>query len=120
MREGVMIGRYDAEGPEGEFQRGSRGRVLRNRCGITSVRQLEREESNALLATTQQEIDETRVDQCFTASDIRRMHQRWLGHIFEWAGEYRTVNISKGMFTFASAARVPALMQEFERGPLRD
>ena len=49
-----MAGRYDAGGPESEFQPGSRGRVLRNRRGITSVRELERDESEALLAATQQ------------------------------------------------------------------
>jgi hypothetical protein len=34
-----MPGRYDTAGPEAEFQPGSRGRVLRNRLGITSVRE---------------------------------------------------------------------------------
>jgi cell filamentation protein len=113
-----MVGRYDAVGREAEFQPGSRGRVLRNRLGIKSVRELEREESERLLATTQRTIDETRVDQRFTAGDVRQMHQRWLGEIYEWAGEYRGVNIAKGAFTFAAAAQVPRLMQEFERGPL--
>ena len=50
---------------------------------------LERRESVSLLIATQQIIDETRVDQCFTAGEIRRMHQLWLGEIYEWAGEYR-------------------------------
>jgi cell filamentation protein len=81
-------GRYDAVGPEAEFQPGSRGRVLRNRLAITSVRELERSESAALLIATQQIIDETRVDQRFTAGEIRRMHQLWLAEIYEWAGEY--------------------------------
>lgn len=114
-----MAGRYEAAGPEAEFQPGSRGRVLRNRLGITSVRELERIESEALLATTQQIIDETTVDQPFTADDLRRMHRRWLGKIYEWAGEYRGVNIAKGEFMFAAAAQVPRLMQAFERGLLR-
>lgn len=114
-----MTGRYDAAGPESEFQPGSRGRVLRNRRGITSVRLLERDESEALLAATQQAIDDAGVDQRFTAGDIRVMHHRWLGELYEWAGEYRIVNISKGAFTFAAAVRIPALMKEFERGPLR-
>jgi len=35
-----------------------------------------------------------------------------------WAGEYRSVNITKGEFMFAAAAQVPRLMQQFERGPL--
>ena len=115
-----MPGRYDPAGPEAEFQPGSRGRVLLNRLGITSVRELERQESEKLLAVTQETIDETRVDQRFTAADLRRIHRRWLGEIFGWAGEYRSVNIAKGSFLFAAAARVPSLMREFERGSLRE
>ena len=115
-----MAGRYDAAGPEAEFQPGSRGRVLRNRLGITSVRELERRESAALLIATQQSIDETRMDQQFTAGEIRRMHQRWLGEIYDWAGEYRGVNIAKGAFMFAAATQIPRLMQDFERGLLRE
>ena len=115
-----MAGRYDAIGPEAEFQPGSRGRALRNRLGITSVRELERRESAALLIATQQIIDETRVDQRFTAGDICRMHQLWLGEIYEWAGEYRGLNIAKGAFMFAAAIQIPRLMQDLERGPLRE
>ncbi len=113
-----MAGRYDAIGPESEFQPGSGGRVLRNRLGITSVRELERRESAALLIATQQIIDETRVNQRFTAGDICRMHQLWLGQIYEWAGEYRGVNIAKGAFMFAAAIQIPRLMRDLESGPL--
>ena len=65
-------------------------------------------------------IDETRVDQRFTAGEIRRMHQLWLREIYEWAGEYRGVNIAKGAFMFAAAIQIPRLMQDLERGPLRE
>jgi hypothetical protein len=57
---------YKAEGPEAKFEAGSRSRVLRNRLGIKSVREIERKESEALLSATEQMIDETRIDQCFT------------------------------------------------------
>ena len=114
-----MTGRYAVAGPEAEFEPGSRGRVLRNRLGITSVRTLQRKESEALLATTQRLVDEVTVDHRFTAADVCRMHKLWLGEIYEWAGEYRSVNIAKGDFMFAAAAQVPRLMQQFERGPLR-
>lgn len=112
-------GRYTAEGVEAQYQPGSRGRVLRNRVGIRSVRQMAQRESEALLAATRQLIDETRVDQRFTANDIRRMHRMWLGDIYAWAGEYRSVNVSKGGFPFAAAGLVPNLMQALERGALR-
>jgi cell filamentation protein len=77
-------------------------------------------ESETLLAATQQIIDVTGTNQRFTADDIRSMHRRWLGEVYEWAGDYRQVNIAKGGFMFAAASRVPRLMQDFERGPLRD
>lgn len=48
-----MAGRYAAEGPEAEFEAGSRGRVLRNQLGIKSVREIERRETEALLLTTE-------------------------------------------------------------------
>ena len=114
-----MGGRYEARGPEAEFEPGSRRRVLRNRLGIKSVREIERRESDALLAVTERMIDETRVDQRFTAGDIRRMHRLWLGEIYVWAGEDRQVNMTKGDFMFAAANQIPRLMEEFGRGPLR-
>ena len=115
-----MTGRYEASGPEAEFQPGSRGRVPRNRLGITSVRLMQHAESETLLAATQQIIDVTGTNQRFTADDIRSMHRRWLGEVYEWAGAYRHVNIANGGFMFAAASRVPRLMQDLERGPLRD
>ncbi len=111
--------RYAAEGVEAEFEPGSRGRVLRNRLGIHSVRGMASEESERLLAATERLIDETEVDQRFTSDDLCRMHRLWLGEVYTWAGEYRQVNIGKGGFMFAAAPLVPGLMAELERGPLR-
>ena len=48
------------------------------------------------------------------------MHRIWLGEVYEWAGQYRQVNISKGNFPFAMALQVPTLMEQLEQGPLRD
>lgn len=47
------------------------------------------------------------MDERFTAGEIRRMHRLWLGEIYEWAGEYRGVNIAKGAFLFAAAIQIP-------------
>ena len=46
------------------------------------------------------------------------MHHLWLGQIYPWAGEYRTVNLIKSGFAFAAAREVPRLMSEFERRQL--
>lgn len=41
-------------------------------------------------------------------------HRRWLGNIYEWAGQERAVNISKGGFMFALSAQLPKLLNEFD------
>lgn len=59
------------------------------------------------------------MDHRFSAADIRALHRLWLGSIYSWAGNYRSVNVGKGGFQFASAPRISTLMKEFEQGPLR-
>jgi cell filamentation protein len=81
---------------------------------------MERRESGALLRATERLIDVTRTDQRLDANDVRAMHRIWLGDIYEWAGEYRHVNIAKGGFMFAAANRVPRLMRDFSSGPLTE
>ena len=115
-----MTNRYQARGIEAEFEPGSRGRVLRNLLGVKSTREMARRESEALLVTTRQLIDDTRSDQRFTSEDVRRIHRLWLGEIYAWAGQYRHVNIAKADFMFAAASEVSRLMREFERGPLHE
>jgi cell filamentation protein len=55
----------------------------------------------------------------FSAKDVCELHRLWLGPIYLWAGQYRTINIGKGGFQFAHAPLIPRLMDELERGPLR-
>jgi len=45
---------------------------------------------------------------------LKRWHRRWLGNVYEWAGQYRSVNMSKDGFPFAPAAQLPRLMQLFD------
>jgi cell filamentation protein len=92
--------------------------VLRNHLGITRVRDMHEAESQALELAQEASLDRFRVDHRFTAEDICSLHRLWLGPIYPWAGEYRSVNIGKGGFQFAHAPLIPGLMREFERGAL--
>lgn len=113
-------GRYDVSGlAEAQFEPGSRGRVLRNLLGITRKSEMDRVEAELLKQAVDVLIRECNPRHQFTAADICRMHRVWLGSVYEWAGTYRKVNLSKGTFPFAAAAQISALMHEFERGPLR-
>jgi cell filamentation protein len=111
--------RYSAAGSESEFQPGSRGRVLRNLLGITRVREMEEAEADALTVTQRTALKIYGPDHRFRAADIRRLHRMWLGSIYPWAGNYRTVNMGKGGFQFAHAPLIPRLMAALGRGVLR-
>lgn len=112
-------GRYDVSGlPESQFEPGSNELVLENRLGIKSPGEMDDAEARALERAMVGLIGKYDERHRFTASDICAIHKDWLGGIYEWAGEYRQVNVSKGDFPFAAAGRVPALMENFDRGVL--
>lgn len=110
--------RYAAAGMESEFQPGSRGRVLRNLLGITRVREMEAAETQILGVTQKVALKMFSPSHRFTPADVRRLHRMWLGSIYPWAGNYRTVNVGKGGFQFAHAPLIPRLMVDFGRGVL--
>ena len=118
-------GRYDISGlVEAEFEPGSRGKVLRNLLGINRKREMDEVEAIALVRATEEAIRTRSIptydkDYRFIATDVCRIHKLWLGKIYEWAGCYRQVNVSKDGFPFAAASQVPRLMASFEDGPLR-
>ena len=55
----------------------------------------------------------------FTETDIRNLHKLWLGRIYPWAGQYRTVDISRDGHRFAVPRLVPGLMAEFSGDVLK-
>jgi cell filamentation protein len=54
-----------------------------------------------------------------TLVQLRTWHRRWLGNVYAWAGQIRTVNMSKEGFPFAPAAQLPRLLNEFDETCLR-
>lgn len=112
----VRKGRYTTSGlAEDQYMPGSDGMVLKNLRGICSKEEIDRLETELLFDTTDQLLDEFDQHHRFTAGDIQELHRRWLGTVYEWAGKYRQVMISKGNFLFAAPAHIPALMAEFEQ-----
>jgi len=112
--------RYDVSDlREGQFEPGSNGQVLRNKLGITSVDEMNAAEASALATATEEFVHRFDAQHRFTVDDIQNMHRRWLGGIYDWAGDFRQVNLGKGGFQFASAHLIPKLMADFEYGALR-
>ncbi len=104
---------------EDQFEPGSRGRVLKNKLGITSARAMAKREKEAQLRGYEKLVDLYHRDHRVTAGDICKIHKLWLGDIYEWAGRYRQVKMDKDGFPFAYPEQIPKLMTEFEKGPLR-
>ncbi len=105
---------------EATFEPGSRGRVLKNRLGIKSKREMDRLEKNEQIRALEELVGMFGKGHRFTAADVCNIHKVWVGKIYEWAGKYRQVNLSKEDFNFAAAGQIPKLMSEFEKGPLRE
>jgi cell filamentation protein len=58
-------------------------------------------ESKALFDAIEWSLDHFPTDQPFGVETVRDMHRRWLGDIYDFAGDLRTVNLSKGGLMFA-------------------
>lgn len=112
-------GRYDVSGlVEAQYEAGSNNMVLRNLLGIIDPDEMDRVEARALAKATDILIREYDQEHQFTSADICHFHKTWLGKVYEWAGRYRKINITKDDFTFAMAAQIHKLMEQFEQSQL--
>ncbi|ESS67474.1 hypothetical protein MGMO_164c00090 [Methyloglobulus morosus KoM1] len=99
---------------EGQFQPGSNGTVLLNKLGIIDPDEMDEIELDLLVQLTDSVLDDVTDEQTITAADLSAWHHRWLGHVYAWAGQYRSVNMGKTDFHFAAAHLIPKLMQTLE------
>lgn len=103
---------------EDQYEPGSNGKVLKNKLGITSPKEMDDAEAIALKNATDKLVKTFDEKHKFTAADICNFHKIWLSEIYEWAGNYRQVNVSKGDFLFAATIHIPSLMTQFEKDVL--
>lgn len=92
-----------------------RHQILINRLGITNQEELERVES-ALVGVRIFELSLKPISGHFDLAHLQRIHQHLFGEIYEWAGELRTVDITKGQTRFAHYVQIaeyaPQITQE--------
>lgn len=109
-----MNNRYDAEGAQSTYEPGSDEQVLANKLGITDPEDMDDAELVLLEKLYQSVLLENLPDRQLTVQDLKDWHRRWLGNIYSWAGDVRSVNMGKGGFFFAAAPQIPRLLGEFE------
>lgn len=112
-------GRYDVSGlVEAQYEAGSNDMVLRNLLGIIDPDEMDRVEARALAKASDILIRKYDQEHQFTAADTCYLHKTWLGKVYEWAGRYRKINITREGFPFATATQIHKLMEQFEQSQL--
>lgn len=110
-----MSKRYAVDGPEGEFEPGSIQRVLRNLVGITSPDDMDELELELLSQLYDRLLLDELPEHTITVAMLKSWHRRWLGNVYAWAGQERSVTMSKDGFPFAAVPQIPRLLSELEK-----
>ena len=89
--------------------------ILRNKLGIKSKKKLSEAET-LLLADTYTHFFELlkKGKVKFDLSLLFSIHKYFLGHLYDWAGKVRTVNISKDEMLFAPVKYIDKALEEFK------
>lgn len=110
--------RYSVGGSENEYMDAEQT-VLRNKRGINDLRTLFIEEEKALARAYEVLFGEVRSTTPITTELIRYAHGIVFGNLYEWAGRWRTVTISKPGVTWPPPDYLEPAMQEFEGDVLK-
>lgn len=93
----------------------SEDEILPNKLGLTDPEKIAEEEYRGFLRTEikfESELDD--ISQ-FNWVLISSIHKTAFSHLYNFAGELRQVNLSKGGFMFPTAKFLPSTVDEFEK-----
>lgn len=110
--------KYDAGGSQTLFQPDSGDRVLLNKLDLTDPEEMEEAELMLLAKLYDWVLYEAFPARTITANDLKNWHRRWLGNLYDWAGQERSVNLSKADFYFAAAQQIPHLLNDLDKNYL--
>jgi cell filamentation protein len=92
--------------------------VLKNKQGITDLHTLQVAEEEELAEAYETLLAEVRTNTPMTCELLRHINLRIFGDLYEWAGRWRTVWVSKPGVTWPAPDFLDRNMQEFERDVL--
>lgn len=79
--------------------------VLRNRLGITDASELEQAEAS-FVAWRSYELSQKPIVGRFDLDHLQAIHRHLFGDVYEWAGEIRDIDLSKGNSYFANHTHI--------------
>ncbi len=110
--------RYDVAGNvEAEYVDAEKT-VLKNKRGIVDLHALQIAEEEALASAYETLLGEVRTDTPMTCELLRHIHARIFGDLYQWAGHWRTVWISKPRTTWPPPDFLDQAMGMYERDVL--
>ena len=109
--------RYSASGSENEYM-DVKQTILKNKKDISDLETLQLEEEKALARAYEILFEEVLSDTPITTELISHVHKVIFGDLYEWAGRWRTVTISKPGVTWPPPDYLDDAMGEFERDVL--
>ena len=89
--------------------------VLVNKLGILEQKKLNAVEAQHLLKSYEQVTSQYTKKHSFREKDICYLHKVFLGDIYEWPGNYRTIDLSSKGIRFCHAKFIPENMQTFSK-----
>ncbi len=93
----------------------SEDEILPNKLGLTDPRQIAEEEYRGFLrAEIKFESDLDDISQ-FNWELISSIHKTAFNHLYEFAGDLRQVNLSKGGFMFPAAKFLPSAVKNWKK-----
>lgn len=108
------IDRYKISENE-SYEPGSNDCVLKNSFEITSKAIMDQIEARELERATLSALWQFDESHRFRVSDICALHALWLGEVYPFAGQFRSVNMAKSNFRFAASNRIAYCMEKFEQ-----
>jgi cell filamentation protein len=110
--------RYDVSGNvEAEYIDAAET-VLRNQLGITDILSLQRAEEQSLALAYRDLLHEIRTDTPLSCGLLCHIHARVFGKLYDWAGRWRTVWLSKPGITWPAPDFLDANMRTYEQSVL--
>jgi hypothetical protein len=92
------------------------GSVLRNLFGERDAAALaQREYAETAKQQVKIELGIVRIPLTFDAEHLSAMHRQLFGDVYAWAGQYRTVGISKDVTEFAAPPLIPRYLDDASR-----
>lgn len=94
--------------------------VLNNLLDLKTEQEINNSEFEGFLRSERILIETLSTDTDFDLKYIKTIHKYALYHLYSFAGQYRTVNISKEGFFFPPARYIPESMESFEKTILKN